>query len=279
MQIAAITFEETARRPEVYGNAANIVAGVAKMTQGQLLGRYFSGMIALCETAMLIAPVQGDCGRAESYFHDIGEFWHERSNYHWDEKQLANMRRHLQATVIKAELNTVRSKQVSKDDKKRLKLYAELKLGPEIMVGGNGEKWHLGVKTVKSLPFVLKWFLRLPEYLLGQRLGQHTWWVDGNEALVDHVRSTSIVCDFSATTGATLHCAAFETLPELRESLLIVSKAVMGRPDQPFPGWRSGGHAMTFLTREVGKMEVTSASLRKFLIDVGVMRERRDERE
>ena len=120
---------------------------------------------------------------------------------------------------------------------------------------------------------------QLSTFILGHWNNEQQWWKDDDEvAWVGDVRPITILCDRTATTGAKMHCAAFETHAEVREVLFEATLVVMRRPRLPFPGWRSVGHALTFLSREVSKMNVVSGPLREFLIKAGVMRAQREER-
>ena len=67
-------------------------------------------------------------------------------------------------------------------------------------------------------------------------------------------------------------CSAFLTNTEACEELLAATKLVMGRPDLPFPGWKSVGHVLAFLRVEVGKDTVASKMLRTVMEDAGAMR-------
>ena len=61
---------------------------------------------------------------------------------------------------------------------------------PERLHGDKGEIWVFDSEHVKQLPFVLKWMLKLPTYLIGQQKGEQTWWEDDDVPYVRCKRTT-----------------------------------------------------------------------------------------
>ena len=128
-----------------------------------------------------------------------------------------------------------------------------------------GEIRHITKEMVRTRFFVLMWIRWLPDYLVGGG-----WWDDDDCGFVDDVRGTTIYCDYSVNSRASLFNIAWSTEVDLERILLLDTVKIFTLPEQySIPGWRSVKSALSFLKSKNGSSdEVFEKKLGPFLRDV-----------
>jgi len=125
-------------------------------------------------------------------------------------------------------------------------LYEQLLLGPQTLGSRGGEVHHFTAKMVRSRFFVLMWMKWLPDYVVGGG-----WWQDDDNMFTDHVRGTSVYCDYSVTDKASLFDIAWSTEADLERLLYVDTERIFASPGiYSIPGWESVNHAIDFLRCE-----------------------------
>jgi hypothetical protein len=172
-----------------------------------LFGLYTSSLVSTAVTAMLISPEQSICEANEGQFKFIKYCLAARCNFKF-ENALEMNRRHSLAHEITQRTNTTASDLRDVKDQQLQDLYRDLDMGPKSTESGNGEVRPFGVVEVHSVFFVVMWLKWLPHYLLGHSNSGQVWWKDDDVAYtqfpIGGARPICILCDFNATTGATL---------------------------------------------------------------------------
>ena len=74
------------------------------------------------------------------------------------------------------------------------------------------------------------------------------WWQDDDSMFTDHVRGTSVYCDYSVTDKASLFDIAWSTEADLERLLYVDTERIFASPGiYSIPGWESVNHAIDFL--------------------------------
>ena len=143
-------------------------------------------------------------------------------------------------------------------------LFDQLNLGPQAMGSRGGELRHYTAEVVRTRFFVLMWVKWLSDYVVGGE-----WWEDDACPFVHDVRGTTICCDYSVTSRASLFDIAWSTESDLERILLVDTVKIFMSPEKySIPGWQSAELALNFLRGEAQSSDVFGENVLPFLRDV-----------
>ena len=274
-----------------YGVGCELPVVKSACTRDSLFGLYTTGLSSLAVTGRLVSIEQGNCERNEGEFKVVKDALLSRSNFQL--KHAFNvLRRHTLAKSITICTNTTACESSARVDTKledlRVSSSAALGIGPKPLDGRNGESRRFTEVQVRTATFVVAWLRWLPDYIVkGAGAGAtNFWWKDDNADFTlprsfmrmaggasnltgGGVRPTTILCDFSATTGAELFDAKWMTERDMEGALILHTRAIVQSPqDYSIPGWVSVEKALVFLKEEAGKED--RGPLSAFLRSAGV---------